>query len=104
MARRQQHEILPEFPHVPDGIENPLTSEITSAFVAINGSGYGEEQQTVQFIRAYLLTVAQWQYLTSYFLSIADVLNGRYTGLHEPTIHTFFADWNTKLGSKQFGS
>lgn len=103
MARRQQHEVLPEFPHIPDGIENPLTPEIISAFVAINGSGYGEEQQTVQFIRAYLMTAAQWQYLTSHFLSIADLLNGRYTGLQEATIQGFYTDWNAKLGAKQFG-
>lgn len=102
MGRKQQS-VLPDFPPIPSGIENPLTPDVIQSFIAWQNSGYCEGVQTVDFMRAYLITRVQWDFLTSNFYGLADLLNGRVSGQHVAQINEFFDDWNNKLGAKQFG-
>jgi len=60
------------------------------------------EEYTVAAIKQHLLSEEHRKLLYDRKLSIEDLLNGRVEG--DQTIYeTIFADWNTKLGWKEFG-
>jgi|SRR5581483_1310652 len=60
--------------------------------------GPSSEEQQVSLIKASLLTPEQSQWLIQNHLTVADLLNGRYSVDLEHTIHQkFYKHWNDQL-------
>jgi hypothetical protein len=64
----------------------------------------GEEEHVIPLIKLYLLTPEQKAWLTAADLTIADLLNGRYTVSFAGKVSEIYADWNAKLKTKHFGN
>jgi hypothetical protein len=61
-----------------------------------------KEEYFVIAINEILLTDGQRAYLNDQHLQIADLLNGRIFGQQEPSALAIFADWNARLGRKDY--
>lgn len=65
---------------------------------------FDDEPYLISAIKKHLITAEQKEKLNQLDLSIADCLNGRYTGRQEQEINQIYASWNEKLGFQNFGS
>ncbi len=81
---------------VPAGIK--ATPEQIAAYLS---AGVDDEDWDIQVIKMHLRTEEQRAWMAAQDYSIEDLLNGRTHG--EPEIEEIYADWNKKLGVKQFG-
>jgi len=61
------------------------------------------EENTIDFIKTYLRTEEQRNWLHEQDLTLADILNGRFNGRQESRVKAIQAEWNEKLGQKVFG-
>jgi hypothetical protein len=61
------------------------------------------EEGKVQWIKKYLRTPEQRQWLNDHDFSIEDVLNGRIPMNLYAEVRFFFVDWNIKMGYAAFG-
>lgn len=61
------------------------------------------EEDTIRLIKKYLRTPEQKALLDEADLSIEDLLNGRYANGYQGLAESLFADWNQRLGKKEFG-
>lgn len=64
--------------------------------------GFDDEAQSVEAIKAQLLTDEQRLWLYQNNLDVADLLNGRWGGELESEVAAIFAAWNEKLGREEF--
>lgn len=61
-----------------------------------------DEEHFVELIKKFLRTEDQRAQLAAMDLTIADLLNGRFTGEQDESVLAIFADWNSKLGMDHF--
>jgi hypothetical protein len=62
-----------------------------------------DEATAIEAIKLNLLTEEQRRWLFDNGLDVADILNGRFGGSLEDDANAIFAEWNAKLGRREFG-